>query len=135
MGWKLHQIDVKTTFLNGEIEEEVYIEQPEGFFVHNEKYHVCRLKKALYGLKQAPRAWYEKMNGFLMSLGFQKSDVDPNLYHDIDDNECLILVLYVVDLFLIGSERPIAECKQALNAKFEMKDLGLMHYFLGLDVW
>jgi hypothetical protein len=135
MGWKLHQMDVKTTFLNGEIEEEVYIEQPEGFVMHNEKSHVCRLKKALYGLKQAPRAWYEKMDGFLMSLGFNKSTADPNLYYHIDGNECLILVLYVDDLFLTGSERLIAECKQALTAKFEMKDLGLMHYFLGLEVW
>jgi hypothetical protein len=135
MGWKLHQMDVKTTFLNGEIEEEVYIEQPEGFVVHNERSHVCRLKKVLYGLKQEPRAWYEKMVGFLMSLGFDKSDVDLNLYYHIDGNECLILVLYVDDLFLTGSERLIAECEQALTAKFEMKDLGLMHYFLGLELW
>jgi hypothetical protein len=135
MGWKLHQMDVKTTFLDGEIEEEVYIEQPEGFVMHNEKSHVCRLKKTLYGLKQAPRAWYKKMDGFLMSLGFNKSIADPNLYYHIDGNECLILVLYVDDLFLTGLERLIAECKQALTAKFEMKDLGLMHYFLGLEVW
>jgi hypothetical protein len=123
MGWKLHQMDVKTTFLNGEIEEEVYIEQPEGFVIHNEKSHVCRLKKALYGLKQAPRAWYEKMDGFLMSLGFNKSVADPNLYYHIVGNECLILVLYVDDLFLIGSERLIPECKRALTLEFKMKDL------------
>jgi hypothetical protein len=72
-------MDVKTTFLNDEIEEEVYIEQPEGFVIHNEKSHVCRLKKALYGLKQALCAWYEKMDGFLMSLGFSKSAADPSL--------------------------------------------------------
>jgi hypothetical protein len=134
MGWKLHHMDVKTTFLNGEIEEEVYIEHPEGFFVHTEISHVCRLKKYLYGLKQAPRDWYEKMDGFLMILGFNKSFVDPNLYYHIDGNECLILVLYVDDLFLIGSERIIVECKKELIAKFELKDLGLMHYFLGLEV-
>jgi hypothetical protein len=135
MGWKLHQMDVKTTFLNGEIEEEVYIEKPEGFVIHDKRSHVCRLKKALYGLKQAPHTWYEKMDGFLMSLGFNKSVVDPNLYYHIDGNECLILVLYVDDLFLTDSERPIAECKRALTTKFEIKDLGLMHYFLGLEVW
>jgi hypothetical protein len=126
---------VKTTFLNGEIEEEFYIEQPEGFVVHNEKSHVCKLKKSLYGLKQAPRAWDEKMEGFLMSLGFNKSAADANLYYHIDGNECMILVLYVDDLFLTNSERLIVECKQALSAKFEMKDLGLMYYFLGLEVW
>jgi hypothetical protein len=135
MGWKLHQMDVKTAFLNGEIEEEVYIEQAEGFVIHNERSHVCRLKKSLYGLKQAPHAWYKKMDGFLMSLGFSKSVANPNLYYHIDGNECLILVLYVDDLFLTDLERLVVECKQALTAKFEMKDLGLMHYFLGLEVW
>jgi hypothetical protein len=135
MGWKLHQMDVKTTFLNGEIEEEVYIEQPEGFVIQDEKSHVCRLKKALYGLKQAPHAWYEKMDGFLMSLGFSKSVAYPNLYCHIVGDECLILVLYVDDLFLTSSERLIVECKRALTFEFEMKDLGMMHYFLGLEVW
>ena len=128
-------MDVKIAFLNGEIKEEVYIEQPEGFVVHNERSHVCRLKKALYGLKKAPSAWYEEMDGFLMSLGFNKIFADTNLYYHIDGNECLILVLYVDDLFLTDSERLIAECKQALTSKFEMKDLGLMRYFLGLEVW
>jgi hypothetical protein len=75
------------------------------------------------------------MDGFMMSLGFNKSLVDPNLYYHVDGKECLIFVLYVDDLFLIGSERIIVECKQSLTAKFEMKDLRLMHYFLGLEVW
>ena len=80
MGWKLHQMDVKTTFLNGEIEEEIYIEQPYVFVIHEKDSHVCRLKKAFYGLKQVPRAWYARIDGHLMSLGFSKSVVDPNLY-------------------------------------------------------
>ena len=74
MKWKLHQMDVKTTFLNGVIEEEVYIKQPLGFETHNKETHVCRLKKDLYGLKQAPRAWYRRIDGFLMNLGFTKAD-------------------------------------------------------------
>jgi hypothetical protein len=74
------------------------------------------------------------MDGFLMSLGFKKSTVDTNLYYHIDGNECLILVLYVDDRFITGSERLIVECKQALITKFEMKDLGQIHYFLGLEV-
>jgi hypothetical protein len=65
-------MDVKTTFLNGEIEEEVYIEHLDGFMIHEHKSHVCRLKKALYGLKQAPRAWYEKMDGLLDAFGLQQ---------------------------------------------------------------
>jgi hypothetical protein len=103
MGWKIHQMVLKTTFLNGEIDEQVYIEQLEGFVIYSEKTHVCMLKKSMYGLKQAARAWYKKMDGFLMSLGFKKSVANPNLYYHIVGNECLILVLYVDDLFLIGS--------------------------------
>jgi hypothetical protein len=77
MGWKIHQMDVKTMFLNGVIEEEVYIEKPQGFEVHGRKSHVYRLKKDLYGLKQAPRAWYSRIDGYLQTLGFTKSDTDP----------------------------------------------------------
>jgi hypothetical protein len=127
-------MDVKTTFLNDEIEEEVYIEQLDGFVTHEKESHVCRLKKALYGLKQAPRSWYEKIDGYLMSLGFDKIVADPNLYYHIVGDKCLILVLYVDDLFLTGSESLIVECKCALTSKFGMKDLGMMHY-LGLEVW
>ena len=78
MGWKLHQMDVKTTFLNGIIEEEVYIKQLEWFVVHRKESHICKLKNALYGLKQAPRACYGWKDGVLVSLGFTKSDADPN---------------------------------------------------------
>jgi hypothetical protein len=110
MGWKLHQMDVKIAFLNGEIEEEVYIEQQDGFMTHEKESHVCKLKKALYGLQQAPRAWYEKIDGYLMSLGFSKSVVDPNLYYHIVGDECPILVLYVDDIFLTGSKSLIVKC-------------------------
>jgi hypothetical protein len=82
MKWKLHQMDVKTAFLNGVIKE-VYIEQPQGFEVEDRKTHVCKLKKALYRLKQAPRAWYGKIDSFLMSLGFTKSKADSNLYFKV----------------------------------------------------
>jgi hypothetical protein len=135
MKWKLHQMDVKTTFLNGLIEEEVYIEKPQGFEVEDRKSHVCRLKKALYGLKQVPRAWYGRIDSFLTSLGFTKSKADSSLYFKIMNNEPVILLLYVDDLFLTGEEKLITECKKRLASEFEMKDLGLMHYFLGLEVW
>jgi hypothetical protein len=128
-------MDVKPTFLNGVNEEEVYIEQPQGFEVEDRKTHVCRLKKALYGLKQAPRAWYGRIDSFLTSLGFTKSKVDPNLYFKVMNNEPVILLLYVDDLFLTGEENLITKCKKKLVAEFEMKDLGPMHYFLGLEVW
>jgi hypothetical protein len=135
MNWKLHQMDVKTTFLNGVIEEEVYREQPQGFEVEDKKSHVCRLKKALYGLKQAPRVWYGQIYIFLTSLGFTKSKEDSNLYFKVMNDEPIILLLYVDDLFLTEEEKLIIKCKKRLASEFEMKDLDLMHYFLGLEVW
>jgi hypothetical protein len=122
-------------FLNGAIEEEVYIEQPQGFKVHSRDTHVCRLKKALYGLKQAPRAWYARMDSYLIRLGFSKSHADPNLYYKVVDNAPVILPLYVDDLFITGEESLIIQCKKDLASEFDMKDLGLMHYYLGLEVW
>jgi hypothetical protein len=145
MKWTLHQMDVKTTFLNGVIEEEVflngvieeevYIEQPQRFEVEDRKSHVYRLKKTLYGLKQTSRAWYGRIDNFLTSLGFTKSKADSNLYFKVMNDEPVILLIYVDDLFLTGEENLITECKKRLASEFEMKYLGLMHYFLGLEVW
>jgi hypothetical protein len=135
MKWKLHQMDVKTTFLNGVIEEEVYIEQPQVFEVEDKKTHVCKLNKALYRLKQDPRAWYGRIDSFLMSLGFTKSKADSNLYFKVMNDELVILFLYVDDLFLTGEEKIITKCKKKLSLEFEMKYLCLMHYFLGLVAW
>ena len=119
MGWKIHQMDVKTAFLNGFIQEEVYIEQPQGFEVHGKESHVCRLKKALYGLKQAPRAWYSRIDTYLQKMGFTKSEADPNLYYIVIGEEPLILVLYVDDLVITGAERLIEHCKRDLATEFE----------------
>jgi hypothetical protein len=135
MGWRIHQMDVKTAFLNGFIEEEVYIEQPQGFEVSDRETHVCLLRKALYGLKQAPRAWYSRIDTYFLQMGFEKSDVDPNLYFIIRGEDTLILIFYVDDLFITGAEDLIVECKLGLASEFEMSDIGLMHYFLGMEVW
>ena len=131
--WKLHQ--TKIAFLNCVIEEEVYIEQLKGFEVEDRRNHVCKLKKDMYVLKQDLRDWYGRIDSFITILGFTKSKVDPNLYFKVMDDVSVILLLYVDDLFLIGNEKQISECKKKLVAEFEMKDLGLMHYFLGLEVW
>ena len=93
------------------------------------------MKKALYGLKQATRAWYERIDSYLMKLGFTRSDVDPNLYFKVQKDMPLILVIYVDDLFLTGASPLIYRCKRELDSEFKMKDLELMHYFLGLEVW
>ena len=90
---------------------------------------------ALYGLKQAPRAWYGRINRFLTSLGFTKSKVVPNLYMKVMDDEPVILLLYVDDLFLTKNGKQIIESKKKLDEEFNMKDLGLMHCFLGMEVW
>ena len=129
-------MDVKTTFLNGVVEEEVYVEQPLGFETHDKESHVCRLKKDLYGLKQAPRTWYGRIDTFLSSLGFTKSKEDSNLYYKVEDGNPVMLLLYVDDMsHLIGMDGLITDRKRKLTAKFEMKDLGMMHYFLGMEVW
>jgi hypothetical protein len=123
-------MDVKSSFLNDEIEEEVYIEQPDGFTIHEKESHVCRLKKALYGLKKEPCAWYEKIDGYLMSLAFKKSVDDPNLSYHIVGDRVSDFGPICDELFLNDLESLIDECKRALSSKFEMKDLGMMHYFL-----
>jgi hypothetical protein len=89
----------------------------------------------MYGLKQALRSWYGRIDSFLMNLGFTKSKVDPNLYFKIENDGLVILLLYVDEFFLTDEENIITDCKKKLVAKFEKKDLGLMHYFLGLEVW
>jgi hypothetical protein len=128
-------MDVKTTFLNGKIEREVFVEQPDGFILHNKGIHVCKLRKALYGLKKAPRVWYDRIDGLIKIMGFQKSDADANLYFKVRGNQPVIQILYVDDIFLTGDEGLIAWCKRELTSEFEMKYLVLMHYFLGLEVW
>ena len=115
MKWDLHQMDVKKTFLNGVIEEEVYIEQSQGSKVEDIWTHVCKLKKAMYGLKQAPRAWYGRIDSFPSNMDFTKSKADPNLYLNIVEDEPVILLLYVDDLFLTGNEKHIMESKKKLE--------------------
>jgi hypothetical protein len=111
------------------------MEQPQGFETHDNQSHVCKLKKSLYGLKKAPRAWYDRIDSFLMSLGFTKSKGDSNLYFKVVDGGPMILLLYVDDLFLTGEEKLTTDNKRKLATNFEMKDLGMTNYFLGLEVW
>jgi hypothetical protein len=95
---------------------------------------MCLLRKAIYGPKQAPRAWYSRIDTYLVQMGFEKRDADLNLYFIIRGEDILILILYVDDLFITGAEDLIAECKLGLASEFEMSDIGLMHYFLGMEV-
>jgi hypothetical protein len=125
-------MDVKSVFLHGDLQEEIYMEQPPRY-VYNDSSLVCHLKKSLYGLKQAPRAWYAKMDNFLIDTGFSRCHFDPNVYTKKVGSHFKILVLYVDDLILIGSDSKLLNhVKINFKKKFEMTDLGFLHYFLGL---
>ncbi|KAH9319651.1 hypothetical protein KI387_021420, partial [Taxus chinensis] len=129
-------MDVKSAFLNVDLEEEVYMTQPEGFRARGHEHLVCRLIKSLYGLKQAPRARYIKIDKHLRDLGFTQSHSDPNLYVKSNDDDIVILIVYVDDLAIIGSgDAAIHKVKSDLCAAFDMTDLGLLHYFLGVEFW
>ncbi|CAL2273919.1 unnamed protein product [Prunus armeniaca] len=131
--WSLSQMDVKNAFLNGDLFEEVYMVPPPGV-LHNPG-EVCRLRKALYGLKQAPRAWFEKFSAVIGSLGFQSSAHDPALFVRSTSVGRILLLLYVDDMILTGDDLDgITQLKLALHDRFEMKDLGPLRYFLGIEV-
>ncbi|KAG8485650.1 hypothetical protein CXB51_018843 [Gossypium anomalum] len=134
--WKIHQLDVKSAFLNGFLEEEIYIDQPQGFVVSSKEQMVYKLKKALYGLKQAPRAWYTRIDSYLLSLGFERSISEPTLYVKKKQAETqLIVSLYVDDLLVTGGDRSmLADFKAKMKDMFEMSDLGQMIYFFGIEV-
>nr|ABA99612.1 retrotransposon protein, putative, unclassified [Oryza sativa Japonica Group] len=133
--WKIYQLDVKSAFLNGYLDEEIYVEQPEGFSVQGGENKVFRLKKALYGLKQAPRAWYSQIDKYFIQKGFAKSISEPTLYVNKTGTDILIVSLYVDDLIYTGnSEKMMQDFKKDMMHTYEMSDLGLLHYFLGMEV-
>ncbi|VVA32593.1 Hypothetical predicted protein, partial [Prunus dulcis] len=133
--WSLRQLDVKNAFLHGELEEEVYMKQPQGFEDPHHPDYVCKLQKSLYGLKQAPRAWNAKFTGFLPALGFKMSHSDPSLFVKYSDSAIVVLLLYVDDIILTGSNpQVIQEVIIELGSVFELKDMGILTYFLGLQI-
>jgi len=124
MGWKIHEMDVKTTLLNGFNKEEVYIEKPTRFKTFDRQSHVCRLKWELYGLKQAPRAWYiSNIDNYITNLGFTKREADAKIYHILVEGKILVISLYVDDLILTIDEHLIRSCKEDIEREFEMKDM------------
>lgn len=128
-------MDVKSAFLNGNLEEEVYIEQPKGFQLHENEDFVCRLRKELYGLKQAPRAWYSRLDKYLYQQGFKKGYVDSNLYIKIEGNLIIIVVVYVDDIIFARNKDSLCkEFADQMQSKFEMLMLGELSYFLGLQM-
>lgn len=130
-GWKCHQMDIKTAFLNGDLEHEIFVEPPEGYPEPSDQ--VLKLCKSLYGLKQAPRQWYFKLRAFLEDNGWRVSNFDPSVF--IKDDENLIMEVYVDDINIFGQDEDlIIAVKRQLASRFNMTDLGLCAYYLGMHV-
>ncbi|GJX92656.1 retrovirus-related pol polyprotein from transposon TNT 1-94 [Tanacetum coccineum] len=126
----IYQMDVKTAFLNGELKEEVYVSQPEGFVDQDNPSHVYKLKKALYGLKQAPRAWYDMLSSFLISQQFSKGAVDPTLFTRHAGNDILLVQIYVDDIIFASTNTAICnEFANQMTTKFKMSMMGQMSFF------
>ncbi|RLN39601.1 hypothetical protein C2845_PM01G10330 [Panicum miliaceum] len=132
-GWEVHHMDVKSAFLNGDLAEEVYVAQPAGFVAGGAEHKVLKLRKALYGLRQAPRAWNAKLDNILLSLGFQKSTAEHGVYVRGKGQARLIVGVYVNDLIITG-RHGIDKFKGEMMKLFKMSDLGLLSYYLGLEV-
>ncbi|KAJ4736375.1 Transposon Ty1-NL2 Gag-Pol polyprotein [Rhynchospora pubera] len=131
----LEQLDVKTTFLHGDLEEEIYMVQPEGFEIRGKEGLVCKLKKSLYGLKQAPRQWYKKFDKFMCDHAFKRSGMDHCCYFRYFGTSFVILLLYVDDMLIArNSMKEINNLKQELAKEFEMKDLGPASQILGMRI-
>ena len=132
---EIHQMDVKTAFLNGELDEEIYMEQPEGFVVQGQENKVCKLVKSLYGLKQAPKQWHEKFDHTMLSHGFKINECDKCVYIKTYANSCVFVYLYVDDMLIMGTSKDvIMSTKKLLSSIFDMKDLGLADVILGIQI-
>jgi len=134
-GWSLRQLDVQNAFLHGLLEEDVYMHQPPGFEDPNRPNYVCKLDKALYGLKQAPRAWYSRLSERLIQLGFKASKADTSLFFFSKGGITMFVLVYVDDIIVASStEQATSALLRDLKEQFALKDLGELHYFLGIEV-
>ncbi|CAL1392755.1 unnamed protein product [Linum trigynum] len=133
---EVEQMDVKTAFVHGDLEEEIYMEQPEGFKKKNKEGYVCRLRKSLYGLKQAPRQWYKKFESVMGEQGYKKTTSDHCVFvKKFPDGDFIILLLYVDDMLIAGQNvSKINDLKKELSKSFAMKDLGPAKQILGVKI-
>nr|GEY83007.1 zinc finger, CCHC-type [Tanacetum cinerariifolium] len=132
----IHQMDVKTAFLNGDLDEEIYMKQPEGFVMPGHESKVCKLKKSLYGLKQAPKQWHQKFVDVVLSNGFSLNQADKCVYSRFDaSSKGVIICLYVDDMLILGTDQDqVNKTKEFLSSKFDMKDLGEAGVILGIKI-
>ncbi|KAH9752530.1 hypothetical protein KPL71_014732 [Citrus sinensis] len=129
---EIHQIDAKTTFLNEDLDEEIYMEQPEA---PGQEKKVCKLVKSLYGLNQAPKQWHEKFDHTMITSGFKINECDKCVYVKATENDYVILCLYVDDMLIVGSDDDmIKSTKNMLKSKFGMKEMGLTDVILGIKI-
>ena len=135
-GWEIYHLDIKTAFLNGELKEDVYVTQPEGFIIKESESKVYKLNKALYGLKQAPRQWNKCFDHCMIKNGFSKSEFDMCVYFKkLRDDNYIYLLLYVDDMLLVSKNMSdIKHVKEMLGREFDMKDLGSARRILGMDI-
>ena len=134
-GWTLRQLDVQNAFLHGILEEEVYMWQPPGYADPRRPRFVCKLEKALYGLKQAPRAWYARLCAKLIALGFIPSKADTSLFYYSKGGHTIFVLVYVDDIIVASSsQKATGALLKDLEQEFALKDLGNLHYFLGIEV-
>ncbi|GJW82873.1 putative RNA-directed DNA polymerase [Tanacetum coccineum] len=134
---EVEQMDVKTAFLHGDLDKEIYMEQPEGFQVKGKEGYVCRLQKSLYGLKQAPRQWYKKFESVIGKQGYRKTSSDHCVFFQkFGDDDFIILLLYVDDMLIVGKNiGRIAQLKRDLSKSFSMKDLGPAKQIIGIRIF
>ncbi|KAG8485771.1 hypothetical protein CXB51_019116 [Gossypium anomalum] len=129
-------MDVKTAFLNGKLEEDVYMTQPEGFFDPKDARKICKLQRSIYGLKQASRSWNLRFNDAIKEFGFIKNEDEPCVYKKVSGNTITFLVLYVDDILIMGNDIPtLQSIKTWLGSCFSMKDLGEATYILGVKIY
>ncbi|KAJ4724838.1 Retrovirus-related Pol polyprotein from transposon TNT 1-94 [Melia azedarach] len=133
---EIEQMDVKTAFLHGDLDKEIYMEQPEGFKIKGKEDYVCKLKKSLYGLKQAPRQWYKKFESVMGEQGYRKTSSDHCVFiQKFSDDDFIILLLYVDDMLIVGrNASKIDWLKKQLSKSFAMKDLGPAKQIIGIQI-
>ena len=132
---ELHQMDVKTAFLNGDLKEKFYMKQPKGFIMEGKENMGCRLKKSIYGLRQASRQWYLKFNQTIKSFGFKENIEDNCIYAMFKNGKYIFLILYVDDILLARSDVSLLqETKKYLSSNFDITDLGEASYVLGIEI-
>ncbi|GKA05768.1 zinc finger, CCHC-type containing protein [Tanacetum coccineum] len=132
----IHQMDVKTTFLNGELDEEVYMKQPQGFIMSGNENKMCKLIKSIYGLKQAPKQWHQKFNEVVLSNGYLLNQTDKYVYRKFDESgKGFIICLYVDDMLIFGTDQVQVDLtKEFLSSRFSMKDMGEADVILSIKI-